>query len=242
MILRNKQGDEFIIVKDYNARNVVIRFLDFPCEVKVLRGNMVKGAVANPMKPSVYGVGYRGIGEYVSRKDGKSTLEYTAWHNMMLRCYDLNAHIKNPTYVGACVDEKWHNFQNFAEWYVKNPAYGRGWELDKDILVPNNKVYGPETCSMVPQEINALYTFHNKGRGEHPLGVSYHKTRKYYVATLNVYKQAKEIGRFKTPEEAFLAYKKHKEAYMKEVAEKWKSEISLDVYNAICNFNITVNL
>ena len=37
-----------------------------------------------------------------------------------------------------------------------------GRYLDKDILVRGNKLYSPDTCLFVPQEINNLLTVQNK--------------------------------------------------------------------------------
>jgi hypothetical protein len=54
------------------------------------------------------------------------------------------------------VCNEWHNFQNFAEWFCKNycDASMDKWQLDKDIIVPGNRVYSPETCCFVPNAVN----------------------------------------------------------------------------------------
>lgn len=31
----------------------------------------------------------------------------------------------------------------------------RGWQLDKDLLCPGNKVYGPDTCLWLPRSLNS---------------------------------------------------------------------------------------
>ena len=46
------------------------------------------------------------------------------------------------------------------------------------------------------------------------------------------------IGSFDTPEEAFQAYKTAKEAYIKEVADKWRGQITEQVYEALINYKI----
>ena len=44
-----------------------------------------------------------------------------------------------------------------------------------------------------------------------------------------------------TPEEAFLAYKKDKEVYIKELAERWKENIDPRVYEALMNWTVEIN-
>ena len=46
--------------------------------------------------------------------------------------------------------------------------------------------------------------------------------------------------RFKTSEEAFQAYKTAKEAYIKEVAERWKGKIDDKVYQALLEWKIEI--
>ena len=115
-------------------------------------GDFKRGKIKNPYFPSTFGVGYIGKGEHLSRVDGKKTTLYTSWSNMLRRCYDKDYQDKHPTYKGCYVDDSWHNFQNFAAWFTKNQV--EGFYLDKDILFEGNKVYSPETCCFVPQEIN----------------------------------------------------------------------------------------
>jgi hypothetical protein len=53
--------------------------------------------------------------------------------------------------------------------------------LDKDILHKGNKIYSPEYCIFVTQDINKLFIKCNKSRGKHPIGVGYDKKlKKYY--------------------------------------------------------------
>ena len=127
------------------------------------------GRIKDPLYPQVLGVGYFGVGPYKNRlgttSNGFGTSpEYNAWQNMLQRCYydKYESRVQGcVTYENIEVDPYWHNFQNFAEWYVprrklfddygiKKPA------LDKDILaIPNRaKVYSPDTCCLVPLEIN----------------------------------------------------------------------------------------
>ena len=48
------------------------------------------------------------------------------------------------------------------------------------------------------------------------------------------------LGYFKTELEAFNAYKKAKEAFVKEQATKWKDEIDERAYKALMNYEVNI--
>ncbi len=48
------------------------------------------------------------------------------------------------------------------------------------------------------------------------------------------------LGSFSTPEEAFEAYKTAKEEYIKEVADKWRGQITEQVYHAMYNYKVEI--
>ena len=77
-------------------------------------------------------------------------------------------------------------------------------------------------------------------RGDTPIGVHYNKTQKKYQASCHVDGKLSFLGYYKTVEEAFNAYKKVKEAYIKEVATKWKDKIDPKVYDALMNWVIEI--
>ena len=68
------------------------------------------------------------------------------------------------------------------------------------------------------------------------MGVSYKPRINRYIAQISKFKKVIHLGCFSTPEEAFLAYKQAKEAYIKEVAEIYKDEIEPRVYEALMNY------
>lgn len=148
----NKQGCNFKIISYINKLDVTILFEDGYIKDKVKYDNIKKGQVKNINYPSVFGIGYEGIGKYTFNN---SPHIRSKWKGMLERCYCEKWHIKKPSYIGCSVDERWHNFQVFAEWFEQN--YKDGFELDKDILFKGNKVYSPETCCFVPSEINILF-------------------------------------------------------------------------------------
>jgi 7,8-dihydro-6-hydroxymethylpterin-pyrophosphokinase len=54
------------------------------------------------------------------------------------------------------VTPEWWSRRAFTEWMRGQEWQGR--QLDKDILWPGNKIYAPDKCLFVPQEINNLLT------------------------------------------------------------------------------------
>ena len=127
----------------------------------------------------------------------------------------------------------------FKRWY-ESFNY-QDYHLDKDILVKNNKVYSPDTCCLVPPEINMLFTKRQNDRGKQPIGVCYIKRSGKYSATIHKLRNV-HLGFFDTPEEAFQAYKSAKETYVKELATKYFQEgkITQRVYQALMEYQVEI--
>ena len=163
----------------------------------------------------------------------------TTWKNMLKRCYDESARDKFPTYQNCVVCDAWLKFSNFKRWYDKNHI--NGYHLDKDILIKGNKIYSPNTCCFVPQEINKLFTKTDKFRGNTPIGVQ--KVGDRFYSRLKIRKHLVSLGYYKTAEDAFIRYKAAKENYIKEIANEYKEKrlISDIVYNALMRYEVSIN-
>lgn len=236
------EGYEVEILEYFGVYNSTIIFKDSSKTIlkNIYFGNLVSGTIRNPNHKSVYRVGYLGEGRYKRTVDGNLVKSYTVWNSMLGRCYCKSYIKKQPTYEECGVVEEWHNYQNFAKWFEDNynSEIMGGWELDKDILCPDCKIYSPETCCFVPKEINYLFTKRQRNRGILPIGVSI--LRKEIRASMTKHGKSHFIGSFKTPEEAFQAYKTAKENHIKEVADKWKGLISDRVYEAMYNYQVEI--
>ena len=103
----------------------------------------------------VCGVGINDIKGSAKKVNGKQVHFYTTWNKMLVRCYSEKYQQEYPTYKGCYVCDEWLTLSNFKEWYDKQ-YYVSKFHLDKDILVPSNKVYSPETCRFVPSDVNHL--------------------------------------------------------------------------------------
>lgn len=230
------KGGTITVIQYINRGKIHIKHNDEHSHCMWTRKDAIeKGMVKNPYFRSVQGFGYFGVGKYVTIKDGARTVEYAAWVDMLVRCYSENYLKKYPSYLGCTVCEEWHNFQNFAEWYTREDEYGRGYHLDKDILVKGNKIYSPDTCCLVPQEINKFFTSTGEKKNGLPTGVTATKNNSFKVKA-SLLGVNKYIGTFKTLEEAVHAYSHAKGVDAKELALRNLGNIRYKVFLAIMNW------
>ena len=186
----------------------------------------------------IYGVGVndRRYPVYVA---GKPIKEYDVWRQVLVRCYDPKYQKKRPSYVGCLVSENFKNFSFFYEWAQKQIGFGQeDFHLDKDVLVKGNKLYSEDTCIFLPSKLNALFTNCKSARGSLPVGVSLHGNGFQAECCLDKGKLSRYIGRFKTPDLAFQAYKQAKETHIKLQAEKWKDQIDIRAYEALMRYEV----
>ena len=240
-ILKSKNFGEFKILKYNNATNVEIRFLKTGYETVAQLGDIRSGSIKDPYVPSVYGVGVVGT-KYQPTINGVNTKEYTLWRDMLKRCYSNDFKKKRPTYEGCEVSENFKSYEYFYKWCHKQIGFGvEGWQLDKDLLIKGNKVYSESTCVFIPQEINSLLIKCTTSRGEHLIGVYWHKKGKAFTSMVSKNKGRREhLGLFNTELEAFKAYKTAKESFVKEQADKWKDKIDTRAYEALMSYQVEI--
>lgn len=231
-----------ITVIEYNGTNdVLVKFEDGNLK-KTSVTAIKRKSVKNNFKPVIYGVGFLGEYEYASVYNLKRSPAYVAWVSMLKRCYDSTNKKSLKNYYGICtVDSKWHNFNTFEKWYNSNCKSNSNYLLDKDLKLFGNKVYCEEYCSLVPIEVNNLLLKREALRGDYPIGVSLHKPTGKFVAQCHSGSPNTYIGLYQTVNEAFLAYKKVKEGYIKKVAEQFKEYIDPVVYNNLINYEVTID-
>ena len=241
-VFKSKSSGDFKILKYNDGGNVEIQFLKTGYETVARLGHIKSGGVKDHYSPSVYGVGILG-NKYPSKVNGVLTKEYILWKHMLERCYSDALKKKYPTYEGCEVSDNFKSYEYFYEWCQKQIGFGnQGWHLDKDLLVKGNNVYSESTCVFIPAEINQVLIKREALRGEYLIGVYWHKKGKAFVATVNKNKGKSEyLGLFKTEIEAFNAYKTAKEAFIKEQAEKWKSQIDERAYDALMNYTVNID-
>jgi hypothetical protein len=231
----NKKGCQFKVLELLPDRKYLIQWLDNHAHKMIVsKDNAVRGAVRNPYHPSVFGQGFVGIGRHVTSANGEDNPISMIWRSIIQRCYDEKLHKRHPTYTNCTMDESWKNFQVFGDWYETNSS--PGFDLDKDLLIKNNKHYSPDTCTFLPQAVNIALVRGATRRGEYPIGVTKSKVSGKYIA-----QAAKvHIGTFSSAEDAFLAYKDFKEQSLRILAKEYKEVISEKAYNALLNYRVEI--
>jgi hypothetical protein len=150
----------------------------------------------------VCGVGYNDVDAATQRlENGKLvvTPHYGVWKKMFDRCYNPK-HVKAKNYIGCTVHPDWHRFSKFKEWVDTQPQTDwQDLQIDKDLLVKGNKVYGPDTCCFLTRRENSVFKPSATKLGS----IGYYKKRKKPWQA-RVWKNGKDtyFGVYSTKEEA----------------------------------------
>lgn len=178
---------------------------------------------------------------YVSGKRKYKTLwkcpVYAKWISMLERCHSEKWKKNKPTYRDVSVVEEWKYFSNFKSWMDKQNVVG-DLELDKDILVPGNKVYGPETCCLVPRYLNLAITLGSTSVSLLPVGVSLpsrylrkdgSETPKKYVCRINDSEgKTRKLGTYRTAMDAHKVWQDNKIAFLEDVLNKYSKDVNFN--------------
>jgi len=97
----------------------------------------------------------------------------------------------------------------------------QGWqdkELDKDILNPGNKIYGPDRCLFVSRYVNTLLMDCSISRGKYPIGVYFENRLNKFTAHYSLNGKKKHLGCYDSSKEAASAYNHAKGEEIRRVA------------------------
>lgn len=186
-------------------------------------------------RSAVHGVGVNDAPYPVrSTVNGKRTIcpYYSTWAAMLQRCYDTKFHVKHPSYAGCTVHTPWLTFSVFRTW-MKQQNW-QGMALDKDLKQQGNKLYSPDTCLFIPQEVNQLITVKRHKLANQLAGVSVN-SKGYIGAFCNNKGKTVFLGNHPTAAEAHEAYKVYKYALLAEAADSVNDP---ELKEAILNFKL----
>lgn len=211
-------------------QNVRIRWQDeFEHEHVVKTTNLKNGKVLNPYFPINRGVGYIGSGDYTPVKNKR---EHSVWSSMLDRAYDAGYKEWKPSYADVFVRDGWLNFQSFAEWCNLQPGFFEpDYHLDKDLLVPGNKEYGPTFCRFVPAYVNTVLSASGGIRGEWPIGVHKIKGSKinpYSAQIKSSSRTPRYLGLHPTPSKAHQAWQLAKANQIEQTISEYSEEKVFD--------------
>ena len=244
----NNQGCLMRIIEYNKSNDIIVEFKDiYKTRVHTIYANFKSGSIKNPYYPSVYGVGIIGT-KYPRSVNCRNIKEYETWRHILRRCYDSELKGRQPTYNDVFCCDEWLCYENFYEWLYEQSNFnkwyeGKRWAVDKDIFIKRNKVYSPENCCLVPQNVNCLFLKREAERGKYPIGVSY-KSDGFLASCHNPFTNTKEeLGYYSTPERAFNAYKVYKEDLIKQVAEiEYKNgNITKGCYQAMMDYRVEID-
>ena len=158
----NNQGDRYKVLYAKGSHDINIEFIDYKTTNWVLYKDMKDGGVADGL---VYHFGIPDI-------DREHYL-YQIWFEIISRC-------KNPKderyyYYGARgidVDESFRRASDFVKWYESQLNYKVlvdaeiSINIDKDLS--GKKLYGKDTCYLLPQSINGGFLVTNRHKDNTP--------------------------------------------------------------------------
>lgn len=233
-----KCGTNIKIIEYINSHNILIEFQDKFKYRTIKQANMIrKGSIKNPFFPNIYGVGYLGLGEFkthITTSTKVISKEYNVWRGMIRRCYDEEKLKQFPSYRDCSVHPEWHNFQNFAKWYTSHKYYDTDYELDKDLLVPNNRIYTPDTCTLIPKELNLLFLEGAQSKTGLPLGITMSSDgSNRFQVRLSMNGKRKHIGYYHCIEKAKHAYMVAKTNHVESKINEFTNSVDIEILNAL---------
>jgi hypothetical protein len=177
------------------------------------------------------------VRSYTLRTDEDTQTQYHTRAGVLFshikdRCRSDSYYVKNKPAYKDCEND-FKDFQSFTDWCQDQYGYmnredklNQYWSIDKDILVPGNKVYSESTCIFVPSYINSVFAYSQATRGEYPIGVDF-KSRegKFRSSCRDNDGKQRHLGYFTEPFEAHRAWQLFKVG----VIRKWSEDIDLGV-------------
>ena len=183
----------------------------------------------------------------VSHIKRKAVKEYELWARMLERC-TKEFWVKSPTYTGTTCSDNFKSYTFFYRWCQKQVGFGnkddngRYWQLDKDLLGGDIKMYSEDTCVFVPARLNSLLIRRKVNTSKYATGVIKKSKDKTFTALYNDNEGTQvSVGGFLSEQDAFNYYKICKEAVIKSSAKQYKGLIDERVYNKLMNYEVTNN-
>ena len=171
------------------------------------------------------------------------------YNNLHSRCYNENVHAIKPWYRDCTICDEWYSGmepgadqtgrQNFYDWVNDGNFYviedEPTVELDHNILVKGNTVYGPDTAIFCPKSINSMMAgFQKKSDDDLPQGVKALGNGKYGVNVRGIHDV------FSTPEDAWKVWAERAKSRIVTRADDYYGLIPMRLYDALINWQFEI--
>ena len=241
-----KVGDTFLtkrcgictVIEYVSYVEVYVKFEDGNI-VKTRVQSLGKGHCRNLNSKLVLGVG---INDMLGAEKTKEFIKQRQmWFGVLQRCFSIKLLERRPTYKNCKVSESWLWLSNFIkdiksiENYEK--SLNEGWQLDKDLLSNEGKLYSKDTCCFIPRSLNLVLSSYPKKLNGLPKGVKLSKGGRYFAI---LQKEGNQIflGSYDSVEEASRVYNIAKKEHLLNIADSIKDIVPENVYKALVNFNL----
>ncbi len=161
----------------------------------------------------------------------RGNIYYGFWSRMIERCYSEKSLLRYPQYLTVSIYQDWQYFSNFYNWATTH--YIENYELDKDIIQIGSRIYSPDTCCFVPQEINKSII--ETVKGNFPCGVWYkqrsarmtnERSKPYIAECCGII-----LGQFESAFEAHQAWQLAKINHINNLIDKYFGLIDIRAIN-----------
>lgn len=175
-------------------------------------------------------IDYGRVTDYSLKKEENKNRELSIWYQVLDRSKKFN----------ICICKEWReNKEKFIKWFEDN-KYTSFLQIDKDILSIQKglkeRLYSPETCLLLPAEIN------NSESCLHSISRIYYKNNSYYIKfdCLEIgIENCKLIANSK--EELIEKYLNIVYEGFKSIVNKYKDILPLKIYNILMNLDLNKN-
>ena len=154
-IYTNNVGQSYKVISNDKDKsgNFIIEFLETHSRISRRRNNIIDGCVLDPVGITPSTIFCKEKNKKIIRRS------YTTYHAMLLR----------EESRGSIVCEEWkNNYSNFVDWLenIELPKHNttlyefetyqklNNYDLDKDYVDPDNILYSPKTCCLIPHNFN----------------------------------------------------------------------------------------
>jgi len=214
-VLSHYKYGQYEIIQIYDDKHLRIKFLNSGYETDCLTYYASIGKVFDPYYPEIFGVACIGVPNLPYPIS--STKEYKLWFSMIERCYNTKCKsYKTYGNLNCEVALRWRCLEYFVDDLPLLPGYenwrldSSNYQLDKDYLSKDNKLYSQETCMFISRVDNSREATIRNCDHKTSKYIGVHKTKSgKYRATISLNGKTINIGTFDSEEAAAFMYDRY---------------------------------